>query len=555
MMSGKRIVVVGGVAGGASFAARARRLMEDAEITVLERGPHVSFANCGLPYHIGGEIAKREQLIVKTPEALKKTLNVDAHTCTEVMSIDRENKKVSYRQVDTGKEGTLDYDYLLLSTGAAPLKPPIPGIDRAGLYTLRNVPDMDKIKGWIEGNDAKTAVVVGGGYIGLEMAEQLTKRGLKVTVAEALPQVMGPMDAEMAALVQKEMEQHGVEFVLGNPVSKFVDLADGEQGAAGAVVLKDGTRLPSDLVILGLGVRPDVKIARDAGIEVGQLGGIRVDDHLMTNDPAIYAVGDAVEVKDGVTRDWVVVPLAGPANRQGRIAADNVAGKKSVYKGTWGTAGIKLFSIVGAATGLNAKRLQRAGMKYEAVHLHALNHVGYYPGAKPIALKLIFNPETGEIYGAQAVGEKDVEKRIDVIATAIMGGMTVDDLAQLELVYAPPLGAAKDPVNLAGMAAENIRHGLVSVVQWHELGSLDFEKDFLLDVRNCDECAKGMIDGAVNIPLGELRGRLDEIPKDKRIVVHCMSGQRSYNATRVLLHHGFNAVNVSGSYKTWASMQ
>jgi len=552
-MSAEKMVIIGGVAGGASCAARARRLSEEAQITVLERGPYVSFANCGLPYHIGGEIPDRDKLILRTPEALENLYKLDVRVRTEAVAIDREKKAVKVRQVDNGREESLPYDKLVISTGAEPMKPPIPGIDREGLFTLRNIPDTDRIIAWIEEKKAQNAVVAGGGYIGLEMAEQLERRGLKVSVAEALPQIMGPLDPEMSRLLQREMETNGIDFHLSDGVDCFDEPQEGAKAAT--VVLKSGTRLPADLVILGMGVKPEHGLAREAGLEIGQLGGIRVDDHMKTSDNDIYAIGDAVEVRDGVTREWTLVPLAGPANRQGRIVADNVYGEQAVYKGTWGTAGIRLYSLVGACTGANEKRLEKLGWKYEAVHLHPGNHVGYYPGATPIAMKLLFSPENGRLFGAQAVGKEGAERRIDVIAAAIMAGMTVEDLAQVELCYAPPFGAAKDPVNLAGMAAENVNHGLSDVVHWDEVDQLDWDQNVILDVREEAELAQGRLPHSLHIPLGQLRDRLGELPRDKRIVAHCASGQRSYNAIRVLRQHGFDAANLSGSIKTWSPMQ
>ena len=552
-MSAEKMVIIGGVAGGASCAARARRLSEEAQITVLERGPYVSFANCGLPYHIGGEIPDRDKLILRTPEALENLYKLDVRVRTEAVAIDREKKAVKVRQVDNGREESLPYDKLVISTGAEPMKPPIPGIDREGLFTLRNIPDTDRIIAWIEEKKAQNAVVVGGGYIGLEMAEQLERRGLKVSVAEALPQIMGPLDPEMSRLLQREMETNGIDFHLSDGVDCFDEPQEGAKAAT--VVLKSGTRLPADLVILGMGVKPEHGLAREAGLEIGQLGGIRVDDHMKTSDNDIYAIGDAVEVRDGVTREWTLVPLAGPANRQGRIVADNVYGEEAVYKGTWGTAGIRLYSLVGACTGANEKRLEKLGWKYEAVHLHPGNHVGYYPGATPIAMKLLFSPENGRLFGAQAVGKEGAERRIDVIAAAIMAGMTVEDLAQVELCYAPPFGAAKDPVNLAGMAAENVNHGLSDVVHWDEVDQLDWDQNVILDVREEAELAQGRLPHSLHIPLGQLRDRLGELPRDKRIVAHCASGQRSYNAICVLRQHGFDAANLSGSIKTWSPMQ
>ena len=552
-MSRKRIVIIGGVAGGASCAARARRLSETADITVVERSPHVSFANCGLPYHIGGEIKERQKLLLRTPEKLEALLNIKVMVQTEAVLINRERKSVQVRNVVSRESTELPYDVLVLSTGAAPMRPRIPGIDQPGIYTLRNMVDMDAINGWIDKTGARRAVVVGGGYIGIEMAEQLHHRGLSVAVAEALPQIMGPFDPEMAAILQEEMEKQGVVIHTGDGVDRF-DPPLGDAKSA-VVVLKSGTRLPADLVILGMGVKPDIQIARDAGLDIGKLGGIRVDEHLLTSDPAIHAIGDAIEVRDAVLGEWSLVPLAGPANRMGRIVADNIFGKGSRYTGTWGTAGIRLFGLVGACTGANEKRLRKAGVPFEALHLHPSSHAGYYPGAKPIALKLLFSKEDGRVLGAQAVGEDGVEKRIDVIATALIGGMTIQQLAQLELSYAPPFGSAKDPVNLAGMAAENIFEGLVETAQWHDVARLDPAVTVILDVRDKAEVDRGAIPGSLHIPLDQLRGRLGEIPKGKEVLVHCQSGQRSYSAARILSQNGFKVRNLSGSYKTWSTAQ
>lgn len=550
-MSIQRIVVIGGVAGGMSCAARARRLNEDTEIVVLERGPYVSFANCGLPYHVGGEIPERSKLILRTPEALEKSLRIDVRVLTEAMGINRENKTVRIRHLETEREEDLPYDALVISTGAEPMRPPIPGIDREGIFTLRNIPDMDRILVWLNEKKARTAVVVGGGYIGLEIAEQLQHRGLKVSVAEALPQIMQPLDPEMALKLQAEMEKHGIDIYTNDGVERFEGAGDGKTD----VVLKSGRRLAGDVVLLGMGVRPDIPLAKGANLEIGELGGIRVDDHMRTSDPDIYAIGDAIEVRDGITREWALVPLAGPANRQGRIAADNIFGRPSAYRGTWGTAGIRIYSLVAACTGLNEKRLKQLGWEYRCVQVQHGSHVGYYPGAKPISLKLLFSPKDGRLYGAQAVGEEDVPRRIDVMATAIMAEMNVEDLGQLELCYAPPFGAAKDVVNQAGMAAENIYTGLVESMSLGEIPFIDPGKDVILDVRNPPELeAIPPLAGAIHIPQPELRDRLDELPRDKRLLAHCASGQRSYFAVRTLQQKGFNAVNLTGSLNVWDGM-
>lgn len=554
-MSAMKIVVIGGVAGGASAAARARRLSEESEIVVVERGPHVSFANCGLPYYVGGEIADAAKLLVQTPASLRSNHNLDVRVKTEALSIDRANRTVRLRDLVTGNEVTEAYDALVLSPGAAPIKPPIPGIDRPGQFVVRTVPDAVGISTWISERDAKTAVVVGGGYIGLEMAEQLHRRGLQVTIAEAMPQVMAPLDPEMASRLHAELRRHGIGLHLGDPVACFDIPGPDENALASVVVLRSGARLPADIVVLGLGVRPEVDLAREAGLEIGQRGGVRVDGHMRTSDPAIYAVGDAVEVLDPMTNAWTAIPLAGPANRQGRIAADNIFGIGSEYRGTFGTAVIRVFELTAACTGAGEKALRAAGIAHEIVHLHPGSHAGYYPGAKPIALKLLFSPETRKVLGAQAVGEDGVEKRIDVLATALQADMTVDEVAELELCYAPPFGSAKDPVNLAGMAAQNVLDGRVKPIQWHEIESLDPATTVIVDVREKREREGGQIPGSIHIPLGQLRARMGELPKEKEIIAHCASGQRSYFACRILMQNGYRVRNLTGSYRTWSVAQ
>ena len=551
----KRIVIVGGVAGGASAAARARRLCEDCEIIVFERGPYVSFANCGLPYFVGGEIAEQDSLLVQTPQSLKARFNLDVRVNTEVIAIDRAARRVKVREVISGRESTEPYDALVLSTGALPLKPPIPGIDQPNHFTVRNIPDVEKIMAWSKDCQRCRAVVVGGGYIGLEMAEQLQRRGFGVTVVEALPQVMAPLDPEMAAWLHREIRLNGIALHLNDPVAAFEAPTEREPARASIVVLKSGARLPADSVILGLGVKPETTLARDAGLKIGERGGIRVNDHLQTSDPHIWAVGDAIEVRDAVTGQWALIPLAGPANRQGRIVADNIFGRSSRYEGTWGTAILRLFNLTAACTGANEKTLRRLGIPFQAIHLHPNSHAGYYPGAESIALKLLFAPDTGKLLGAQAVGHEGVDKRIDVLATALKAGMTVHDLAELELAYAPPYGSAKDPVNLAGMMAQNVLAGDVAVAQWPEIASLDPKSTVLLDVRRDDERAKGFIPGSIHIPLDQLRSRIDELPRDREIMVYCQSGQRSYYAARILTQHGFRARNLTGSYRTWKTAQ
>jgi NADPH-dependent 2,4-dienoyl-CoA reductase/sulfur reductase-like enzyme/rhodanese-related sulfurtransferase len=550
-MPRRRIIIIGGVAGGASAAARARRLCEDAEIIVVERGPHVSFANCGLPYFVGGEIAGRDDLLVHTPESLRRRFNLDVRVRTEAVRIDRRRREVELYDVPSNTSVREPYDALLLSTGAVPLKPPIPGIDRPGHFTVRNVPDVEAIVTWINAQQARRAVVVGGGYIGLEMAEQLHRRGLSVALAEALPQVMAPLDPEMAAWLHQELRHHQVALHLNDGVAGFEAPATGEPAAASVVVLQSGTRLRADLVILGLGVRPEIDLARDAGLELGERGGIRVNERLQTSDPRIWAVGDAIEVRDAITAAWSLIPLAGPANRQGRIAADNICGRDSRYHGTWGTAILRLFSLTAACTGANEKTLRKAGMAFEVVHLHPGSHAGYYPGAKPLALKLLYAPGTGKLLGAQVVGSDGVDKRLDVLATALQAGMTVHELAEIELAYAPPFSSAKDPVNLAGMVAQNVLNGDMPVIQWHELAALDPHDSLILDVRDDTERREGSIPGSAHIPLPALRARLNELPRDREIIPYCRSGQRSYYASRILLQHGLRVRNLSGSYRTW----
>ncbi|HEX5397679.1 MAG TPA: FAD-dependent oxidoreductase [Verrucomicrobiae bacterium] len=587
-MSAKRVVIVGGVAGGASAAARVRRLCEKCEIIVFERGTHVSFANCGLPYFVGGEIVEQDSLLLQTPETLHARFNLDVRVRTEVLAIDRAVKTVKVRESATGREYEQPYDSLILSTGASPLRPPIPGIDRRGHFVVRNIPDVEQITAWIKdcppreinrteiaGNleahvsrgKACRAVVVGGGYIGLEMAEQLKHRGLGVTLVEALPQVMTPLDPEMAAWLHGELISNGVGLHLADPVAAFEAPKTGESARASVVVLKSGKRLEADTVILGLGVRPETSLAKNAGLKLGALGGIRVNERLQTSDPNIFAVGDAVEVRDRVTGAWSLIPLAGPANRQGRIAADNIFGRPSRYEGTWGTAILRLFNLAAGCTGANEKSLRKAGIPFQALHLHPGSHAGYYPGAEPIAMKILFAPDTGKLLGAQAVGHEGVDKRIDVLATALKAGMTMNNLAELELAYAPPFGSAKDPVNMAGMAAQNVLAGEIQLAQWNEIRPLtrpadtlspsDGERagvrgDFvLLDVRRPDERAKGFIPGSVHIPLDQIRARMGELPRDREIVTYCLTGQRSYFACRILAQNGFRARNLSGSYRTW----
>jgi NADPH-dependent 2,4-dienoyl-CoA reductase/sulfur reductase-like enzyme/rhodanese-related sulfurtransferase len=550
-----KVIIVGGVAGGASCAARLRRLDEKAEILLVERGPYVSYANCGLPYHVSGVIEKESSLFVATEQTFRTLFAIDCRTRCEVVGISSKKKTVELKNHVTGEVTTEKYDKLVLSPGAAPIRPPLPGIDLPGIFSVRTVPDAREIREWIErgGSDlteeqhtssglpldkTKRAVVVGGGYIGLEMAENLVHRGLEVTLVEMLDQVMLPLDSECARLVERHLEKHGVRLALNDAVAGFKQTASGSL----EVLTKSGKAYPADIVILAMGVRPETELAKMAGIEIGQRGGIRVDEQMRTSNPDIFAVGDAVEVKDFITGEWSLIPLAGPANRQGRIAADVIAGRDSRFRGTQGTSVIGVFGGTVATTGANEKLLNRLGQKdYEKVYLFPNSHAGYYPGAKTIVLKVIFRKSDGRLLGAQGLGQDGVEKRIDALAIAIQMGATVYDLEEAELCYAPPFGSAKDPVNFAGMVPADVLRGDMPLCHWNVV-----DGGFLLDVRNPPELAVESVPGAVNIPLPELRGRLKELPNDREILIICRSAQRAYYATRILLQNGFKARNLSG---------
>jgi NADPH-dependent 2,4-dienoyl-CoA reductase/sulfur reductase-like enzyme/rhodanese-related sulfurtransferase len=541
-----KLLIVGGVAGGASAAARSRRLSEDAEIVLFERGPDVSFANCGLPYYIGGEIAERKKLLVTTPEMLRSRFKLDVRTKSLVESIDRSAKSVCVRDLTSGREYEEGYDKLILAPGAAPLRPPIPGIDLPGIYTLRNLQDVDRIKERVD-QGVKQAVVVGAGFIGLELVENFVKRGIATTVVELQDQVLPPFDKEMTTPILDTLLTKGVTVLLGQSAEGFEEATDGL-----VVRLKSGQWLPAQMVILGVGVRPENKLAVDAGLEVGPRGGIRVNDHLQTSDPNIYAVGDAIEVRDAVSGDPTQVPLAGPANRQGRIAADNIFGRAVRYRGTQGTAIVGVFDRTAAMTGASEKALLRANRLFRKVYVHPTHHAGYYPGAEAMSLKLLFDPATGRVLGAQAVGGVGVDKRIDVLAVAIQAGMTVFDLEEMELAYAPQYGSAKDPINMAGFVAGGLLRGDHPQVDVEAvMAAPASERPFLLDVRTPQEFASGHIPGAVNIPVDDLRSRLGELPHERKIAAYCQVGQRGYLATRILLQAGLSAVNIGGGYKTY----
>ncbi|ELP9497756.1 FAD-dependent oxidoreductase [Vibrio alginolyticus] len=559
-----KIVIIGGVAGGASAAARARRLSEDAEIIMFERGPFVSFANCGLPYHIGGDIQERSKLLLQTPESFLARFNVDVRVMNEVVSINRQDKTVTVNNLLDGSEYQESYDFLLLSPGAGPVVPPIPGIDNPLTHSLRNIPDMDRIIKTIETNKVEHATVLGGGFIGLEMMEAFHQLGIKTTLVEMADQVMTPVDREMAGFAHAEIREKGIDLKLGVALEsvKFVpnehvasfDSGESEkhQHLEGELelTLNNGERLTTDILIMAIGVRPETKLAKEAGIEIGALGGIYTNEYMQTSDPSIYAVGDAVEEKDFVTGEQTLVPLAGPANRQGRMAADNMLGRQETYQGTQGTAICKIFDLAVASTGKNEKQLKRENIAYEKVYVHTASHASYYPGAETVSFKMLFDPVTGKILGAQAVGKDGVDKRIDIMAVAQRAGMTVEQLQHLELTYAPPYGSAKDVINQAAFVANNIIKGDATAIHYDEMDSLT-EDQLLLDVRNPGELESvGYLEGAINIPVDQLRRRMHELPKDKEIVIYCQVGLRGNVAYRQLVNNGYKARNLIGGYRT-----
>jgi NADPH-dependent 2,4-dienoyl-CoA reductase/sulfur reductase-like enzyme/rhodanese-related sulfurtransferase len=542
-----KLVIVGGVAGGASAATRARRLSEEAEIILFERGPDVSFANCGLPYHIGGEIADRKKLLVTTPERLNARFRLDVRVRSSVESIDRAAKKVRIRDLDSGREYEETYDKLILSPGAAPVRPPLPGIDLPGIFTLRNLQDMDRIKAVLDKGGVQNAVMIGAGFIGLELVENFVQRGLATTVIEKIDQVLPPFDKEMTTPIAQKLRAKGVSLHFGTTAEAFEQTPDGL-----LVRLNSGEAILAQLVVLGVGVRPENKLAVEAGLQVAPRGGIRVNEYLQTSDPDIYAVGDAIEVKDFVTGEPAQVPLAGPANRQGRIAADNIFGRSVRFRGTQGTAIVGLFGLTAAMTGASEKTLERVKKPFRKLYVHPANHAGYYPGAEQMTLKLLFDPQSGRVLGAQGVGGAGVDKRIDVLAVAIQAGMTVFDLEEVELAYAPQFGSAKDPINMVGFVGAGLVRGDHPQLDMSALlATPEAEPPFLLDVRTTDEFAAGHLPAAVNIPVDDLRSRLNELPRDRQIAAYCQVGQRGYIATRILRQAGFDAANVSGGYKTY----
>jgi NADPH-dependent 2,4-dienoyl-CoA reductase/sulfur reductase-like enzyme/rhodanese-related sulfurtransferase len=535
-----KIVIIGGVAGGMSAATRMRRLDAEAEITVIEKSGHVSYANCGLPYYVGGVIEEEEALLLQTPASLHARFRLDVRIASEVISIDPVNKSVVVLNEHTGENYTLAYDKLVLSPGASPVVPPIPGIERA--MTLRTVEDVEKIFNRVA-QKPESAVVIGGGFIGVEIAENLIHKGIKTSVVEAAPQVLAPLDPEMASLVAQEMTKNGVDLYLG---------ASAQSISENSVTLANGVELKAEMIILAIGVRPDINLAKVAGLEIGTRGGIVVDDFNRTSNHDIYAVGDVAEKTDAIDGSATLVPLANLANRHGRVVADHIAGRTTRPVRTIGTAIVKVFDLMIAATGWNEKRLSASGRNYKIIHTHPNSHAGYYPGAEQMSLKLIFDAKTGEILGAQGIGKEGVDKRIDVIATAIRGGITAPELADLELAYAPPFGSAKDAINMLGYISENLMSGLLETAQWSEIDDFADRGFQLVDVRTASEYAAGNIPGAMSMPVDEIRARVAEMT-NKDVLVNCQVGQRGHTATMLLKELGFNAVNLDGGYLTWSN--
>ncbi|MDQ2085556.1 FAD-dependent oxidoreductase [Herbivorax sp. ANBcel31] len=541
---GKKVLIVGGVAGGASTAARLRRIDEDAEIIIFERGEYISFANCGLPYYIGDKITDREMLLVQTPEKMKDMFNIEVRIKNEITKIKREEKRVVIKDLRNDRVYEESYDVLVLSPGAEPVKPNIKGINNKNIFTLRNMYDVDAIKHYITNTSPKRAVVVGAGYIGLEMAENLHYLGLNVSIIEKLDQVLNTIDYDMAALVHEHILSKKVHLYLGDGLKEL-----NHNGEETEIQLESGRKVRADVVIMAIGVKPDVGFVSDSGIQLGNRGGIKVDSYLKTSDPNIYAVGDAIEVEDFISKHETIIPLAGPANKQGRIAANNIVGKKEKYKGIQGTAIAKIFDMTVAGTGNSERILKNRGIKHLSTITQSKSHAGYYPGALPMTIKLLYSLE-GDIYGAQIVGFEGVDKRIDVIAASIKFDKKVFDLTELELAYAPPYSSAKDPVNMAGYVAGNVLEGNMDVSYWHEIEDVDPDKTIILDVREPFEKEFGFIENSINIPLGQIRERYNELPFDKEIIVNCQIGLRAYIASKILKQKGFKSVKVlTGGFK------
>lgn len=542
-----KILIVGGVAGGMSAATRLRRLMEDAEIIVFDKGPYISFANCGLPFHVSGEIAERESLIVQTPERLKARFAIDVRPDSEVVAVDTDKKNITVRHAD--KVYTESYDKLILSPGAKPVVPQMVGLDSAdNVFVLRNIPDLDKILNALNDTKAKCATVIGAGFIGLEMAENLVKKGLQVTIVEKAPHVLPTLDEEMAAFVKDELTRNGITVYTNQSAKAFKD--NGK-----VIILEDGSELLSDITIMSVGVQPESNLAKEAGLKFGMRGGILVNEYYQTSNPDIYAVGDAIIVKQEITGQDALISLASPANRQGRQVADNIAGIARQNKGSIGTAIVRVFDLAAASTGLSERIARQQFEDVAVVHTTSKDHASYYPNASDIVLKLIFNQKTGAIYGAQAVGQKGVDKRIDILATAIKAGLTVDDLPELEFTYAPPFGSAKDPVNMAGYAALNIMEGISENVQWYALSDELAKGKLLLDVRTREEVSRGHFANSVNIPLDELRDRLAELDTNQEYIISCHSGLRSYIGERILKQNGFKIQNLDGAYFLYSTVK
>lgn len=540
----KRVVIVGGVAGGASAAARLRRLNEDLEIIIFEKGSYVSFANCGLPYHIGEVIQNRESLLLQTPESLKARFNIDVRVNSEVIEVNSSEKKIKVK-MDDGREMDEKFDFLILAPGAKPLVPNIKGIENSKILTLRNMNDMDKIKEKLGSKNIKRAVVVGGGYVGVETAENISHLGITTTLIEAAPNILAPFDGEMVNILEYEIVNNGINLMTGEKVIEFREKNRGIE-----IILESNKVVETDIVILAIGVIPDTKFLSNSGVLLGEKGHILVNDKLETNIPGIYAVGDAILVKNYITNESSAIPLAGPANRQGRIVAGNIENRNEKYKGSLGTAIIKIFGLTGASTGLNERAVKRLNISYERIYLHPNDHASYYPGATPISIKLIYEKGSGKILGAQVIGIKGVDKFIDVIATTIKFGGKLEDLAELELAYAPPFSSAKSPINMAGFVGLNLEEGLVEQIVMEDLKNYDENKQIILDVREEVEVATGKIDNSINIPLSELRKRFIELPKDKEILIYCAVGLRGYIASRFLLQNGYRVKNIAGGIKS-----
>ena len=538
-----KLLIVGGVAGGATAAARAARLDSSAEIIVFERGQSISFANCGLPYYIGEVIKQRDSLLVMTPEKFKGRTGIEVRTMQEAIEINADEKYIKVKNIQTGEVYTESYDKLLLATGSSPVIPPLPGADDPDVMTLWTMPDVDRIKGRVDAG-VKHAVVIGGGFIGLEVAENLVERGVEVTLVEMLPHIMANLDPEMSCMLEEEFREKGVKLHLNNGVTEITRQPEAKEKLT--VTLNDGTKIPTELIIMSVGVRPNSELARHAGLELGERGGIKVDEHLRTSNPDIYAAGDVIEVLDPIMNVPTMIPLAGPANRQGRIAATNVFGGKETYKGTLGTSICKIFDLHAASVGENEARLKKAGKDYLKTYIVPASHASYYPGSQPLFIKVLFE-KSGKLLGAQIVGRDGVDKRIDLLATAIRTNMTVSDLTELELAYAPPFGSAKDPINYVGFVAENIIKGDSVTTTPDELK----DGDFILDVREEDEVICGKIPGSINIPLGKIRDNLAKLPKDREIIISCKSGARAYIAECYLRQKGYNVKNLSGGYLVW----